>query len=337
MEYLDKKIQGFVKLGKYLRSKKIDSQLHDLIIKTENNNRWFTFKNSTKALKIWGNTLKKENIIKWLSKYNFEDKKVKKIGIIMAGNIPMVGFHDLICVLMTKHDAIVKTSSSDPFLIPFLYTKLIEFESNFKERVVFKNKINCVDAIIATGSNVTIKNINYQFNKNPSILRRSRNSIAVLSGKESIKELELLSNDIFRYFGFGCRSITKIYVPKYYNFKPLIEILKDKSEKVSLNYYLNNFKKIKAINEIVKSKFYIGGKFIIIEDKSVHAEISSINYEYYDNKDSLINEINSNLNKIQCVVGKINGKRFVKFGEAQKPKLWNYADNIDTIKFLLSL
>ena len=151
MKHLDKKISAFVKLGKYLREEKIESKLEDLIIKTENNNRWFTYKNTVNALKIWGDTLRKENILKWSSKYNFEKENIKKIGIIMAGNIPTVGFHDLMCVLLTKHTAIIKTSSLDPFLIPFFYNKLVEFEAELAERAIFKNKIAFVDAVIATG------------------------------------------------------------------------------------------------------------------------------------------------------------------------------------------
>ena len=337
MKHLDKKIRTFVKLGEYLRKKKIDFELHEQIIKTESNNSWFTYNNSVEALKIWGNTLIKENILKWTSKYNFENKNSKTIGIIMAGNIPMVGLHDLICVLITNHKGIVKTSSSDPFLIPFLYKKLIQFNSNFQERVIFKSKINSVDAIIATGSNLTIKHINNKFNYYPSILRGTRNSVAILNGKESIEELKLLSNDIFRYFGFGCRSITKLYVPNNYNFTNLTKVLKEKSELITLNEYLNNFKKNRAIKEMIKSKFHIAGKLMLIEDKSIHAEIGSINYEYYDTVDFLNTEIKSNLKKIQCIVGKMNRFSFINFGETQKPDLWCYADNIDTIKFLLSL
>ena len=337
MRHLDKKIGAFIKLGKYLRREKIDPQLNNLILKTQKNNRWFTFEYIIKALRTWGDTLKTENIHRWISKYNFDSQKVKKIGIIMAGNIPMVGFHDLICVLFTNHTAFVKTSSSDPYLIPFIYNKLIEFENDFVERVIFKNTIESVNAVIASGNNVTIKHINEKFNLYPSILRGNRSSIAILNGEESLKELKLLSNDIFAYFGFGCRSITKIYVPKNYNFKPIIRVLKEKSESITLNDYLNNFKRVTAINKIIKSKFYVAGKLVIIQDKSINAEISSINYEYYDNEESLINEINLNLDMIQCVVGNNSQKNFIKFGDSQKPSLWNYADNIDTIKFLLSL
>ena len=227
MKDLDKKIRAFVKLGNYLRRDEIDSKLNDLIVKTENNNSWFIFENTLKAIKIWGNTLRKQNLLKWSTKYNFEKKKIKKIGIIMAGNIPIVGFHDLICVLFTNHIAIVKTSSSDPFLIPFFFKKLVEFEADFKDRVIFKNKIDFVHALIATGNNTTIKHINEKFHFYPSILRGNRNSVAVLNGKESVQELELLSNDILQYFGFGCRSITKIYVPNNYNFSNLKKILKN--------------------------------------------------------------------------------------------------------------
>jgi len=337
MKHLDKKIRAFVKLGEYLRKEKIDSELHEQITKTESNNSWFTYNNSVESLKIWGNTLTKENILKWTSKYNFENKNSKRIGIIMAGNIRMVGLHDLICVLITNHKGIVKTSSSDPFLIPFLYKKLIQFNSNFKERVVFKSKINSLDAVIATGSNLTIKHINEKFHYYPSILRGTRNSVAILNGKESIEELKLLSNDIFRYFGFGCRSITKIYVPYKYDFTLLKKILKEKSESITLIEYLNNFKKNKAINEIIKNNFHIAGKLIIIESKNINAEISSINYEYYSNMDWINEEIESKINSIQCMVGNVNKGNFVKFGEAQKPNLWDYADNIDTVEFLLSL
>ena len=337
MKHLDKKIKAFLKLGKYLREKKIDTKLHKLILKTENNNRWFIYKNTINALKIWGDTLRKKNILMWSSKYNFEKENIKKIGIIMAGNIPIVGFHDLMCVLFTSHIAIVKTSSSDPYLIPFLYNKLVEYEPELAEKVFFKNKIEFVDALIATGNNISIKHINDKFRSHPSILRGTRNSIAILSGKESLNELKLLSKDILTYFGFGCRSITKIYVPKNYNFKTLIKILREKSEKITLNDYLNNFKKIIAINEIIKSKFHVAGKLILIEDKNINAEISSLNYEYYDNIGWINNEINSNLKNIQCIVGNINRDNFIKFGEAQKPNLFDYADNIDTVKFLLSI
>ncbi len=337
MKHLDKKIRAFVKLGKYLRRDNIDFELSELIVKTENNNKWFIFKNTLKALRIWGDTLRKENILEWLSKYDFENKDVKIIGVIMAGNIPLVGFHDLMCVIFTNHIAIVKTSSSDPFLIPFLYMKLTEFEPHLEKKVIFKEKIDFADAIIATGNNLTINNIRLKFNSHPAILRGSRNSIGILDGSESLKELKLLSNDIFDYFGFGCRSITKIYVPNNYNFSPLIEILREKSKSISLNEYINNFKKNKAINKIIKSNFHIAGKLVLIEDKSIHADISTINYEFYDNKKTLFKEINSNLSRIQCLIGNMDGDSFVKFGQAQKPKLVNYADNIDTIQFLLSL
>ncbi len=334
---LDKKISAFVKLGEYLRREKVDSKLYSLIVETENNNRWFTFKNSLHALKVWGNTLRKENILKWIHEYKLVDKKIKKVGIIMAGNIPIVGFHDLMCVLFTNHNAIVKTSSSDPYLIPFLYNKLVEFESGLAERVIFKNKIDFIDAIIATGNSNTIKNINEKFQFCPSILRGPRNSIAILDGKETEEELKLLSNDIFEYFGFGCRSISKIYVPIYYDFSLLKKILKEKTESTRLIEYVNNFRKNKAINEIIKKKFHIAGKLILTEDKNIHAEISTVNYEYYPNMDWVSKKIKSNRKNIQCIVRRTNRDNFIKFGEAQKPNLWTYADNIDTVDFLSSL
>ena len=337
MKHLDKKIEAFLKLGKYLREKKVDSKLHNLILKTQNNNSWFIYKNSVNALKIWGDTLRKENILKWTSKYNLVYKNIKKIGIIMAGNIPIVGFHDLMCLLFTNHIGIIKTSSSDPFLIPFLYKKLVEFEPELAERVIFKKKIDYVDAIIATGNNISIKNINKKFRSYPSILRGTRSSIAILNGKESIEELTLLSNDILSYFGFGCRSITKIYVPYEYDFTLLKKILKEKSESITLIEYINNFKKNKAINEIIKNNFHIAGKLILIESKNINAEISSINYEYYSNIDWMNKEIESRIKSIQCIVGNLSKGSYVKFGESQKPNLWNYADNIDTVEFLLSL
>ena len=337
MKHLDKKIEAFSKLGKYLREKKIDSKLHDLILKTENNNRWFIYKNIINALRVWGDTIRKENILKWLSKYNLVNKKIKQIGIIMAGNIPIVGFHDLMCVLFSNHFAIVKTSSSDPYLIPFLFSKLAEYEPELAEKVIFKNKIDFVDALIATGNNISINNINNKFRSYPSILRGTRNSIAILNGKESTKDLRLLSKDIFEYFGFGCRSITKIYVPINYDFTRLKKILKEKTESISLIEYLNNFKKNKAINEMINNKLHVAGKFILIESRNINAEISTVNYEYYSDINLLYKEIQPNLKKIQCIVGNTNYKSFIKFGEAQKPNLWTYADNIDTIEFLLSL
>tara|TARA_B100000963_G_scaffold360936_1_gene393945 strand:- start:102 stop:1115 length:1014 start_codon:yes stop_codon:yes gene_type:complete len=334
---LDKKISAFVKLGEYLRRENVDSKLCNLIIKTENNNGWFTFKNSLHALKVWGNTLRKENILKWIHKYKLVNKNIKQVGIIMAGNIPIVGFHDLMCVLFTNHIAIVKTSSSDPYLIPFLYNKLVEFESGLAEKAIFKNKIDFVDAIIGTGNSITIKNINEKFQFCPSILRGPRNSIAIIDGKETEEELKLLSNDIFEYFGFGCRSITKIYVPINYDFSLLKKILKEKTESISLIDYVNSFRKNKAINEIIKNKFHIAGKLILIEDKNIHAEISSVNYEYYPNMDWVSKEIKSNSKNIQCIVRRKNRDSSIKFGEAQKPTLWTYADNIDTVDFLSSL
>ena len=183
----------------------------------------------------------------------------------------------------------------------------------------------------------TLKNINEKFQFCPSILRGPRNSIAILDGKETEEELKLLSNDIFEYFGFGCRSISKIYVPINYDFSRLKKILKEKTESTRLIEYVNSFRKNKAINEIIKNKFHIAGKLILTEDKNIHAEISSVNYEYYSNLNFVHNEIRSNYKNIQCFVGNSNQNGFIKFGETQKPNLWNYADNIDTVEFLLSL
>lgn len=308
-------------------------------------NNWFTNDNIKSAFSEWSANLSSEKISGWLADYQFkETKPPKRIGVINAGNIPLVGLHDMISVLLSGHHYIGKNAFEDKLLLPYVVSVLISLEDSFEDRIHFTERLTGFDAVIATGSNNSTRYFESYFGKYPHIIRRNRNAAAVLSGKETKADLEKLGNDIFSYFGLGCRNVSKIFVPEGYDFKDFFEAMYSFSDVMQHNKYMNNFDYNNAMLLMKQIPFLQNGFLIIREDERIASPIAVLHYEKYRDAEALADQLDTSESKLQCVVTnqKLNlksslGKRLVKFGETQSPALSDYADGVDTMEFLLSL
>lgn len=351
MSEINNRIQAFVNLGEFftifsdnINENELDSKFdknlidgfkHQLKLSKENNG-WFTNKNLLYSLKQWSEALTESNLKKWLSAYKIDNIQSKSVAIIMAGNIPLVGFHDFLCVLISGHSVIVKLSSNDKYLLPYLAKYLEHVESSFKGKIIFtEDKLENYDAVIATGSNNTSRYFEYYFGKKPNIIRKNRNSVAVLTGNESQNQLEALGDDIFRYYGLGCRSVSKLFVPKNYDFDLFFKAIYKFGAIINENKYANNYDYNKAVYLMSLFNVLENGFLMLKEDESYASPIASVFYEFYDDIDSLKIKMKENSDKIQCIVSDGFNKKEIDFGQTQKPQLWDYADDIDTMKFLL--
>ncbi|RLJ68809.1 acyl-CoA reductase LuxC [Lacinutrix venerupis] len=348
---LQQRINAFSKLGTFISqfsSEKFIKQdnipHNDLFFEgfkhqiklAQENNGWFTKTNIVFSLNGWSKLLTNKNLTKWTSSYSFSNKSYKNVAIIMAGNIPLVGFHDFLSVLISGHSVIVKQSSNDKHLLPFLAKYLEHIEPKFKGKITFtEGKLENFDAVIATGSSNTARYFDYYFKNKPSIIRKNRNSVAVLTGNESKEDLENLSEDIFRYYGLGCRNVSKLFVPKDYNFDAFFEAIYKWHPIINEAKYANNYDYNKAVYLMSEFDMLENGFLMIKEDKSFASPIATVFYEYYNDIVSLKNTLEAEAENIQCIVSKELNNTNVAFGKTQKPELWDYADNVDTIAFLL--
>ncbi|AEM72091.1 acyl-CoA reductase [Allomuricauda ruestringensis DSM 13258] len=341
-------ITAFVKLGKYLtdfcdncysKTDKVDSELKEIVVQARHHNGWFTEDNILFSLKQWGHLLTEENLREWLYDYTFDSNNAPKtIGIVMAGNIPLVGFHDFLCVLLSGNKVLAKLSSNDKMLLPYLSKYLIQQEASLADKIEFVDgKLENFDAVIATGSNNTSRYFEYYFGNKPNIIRKNRNSVAILTGNESEEELKSLGEDIFRYYGLGCRNVSKLFVPKSYDFDTLYKALYDYKDIIHQHKYANNYDYNKAVYLMSQFKILDNGFMLLKEDKGLTSPISVLYYSHYDDESSLRKELEELEEQIQCMVSSAAGENEVKFGETQKPNLNDYADGIDTMQFLLQL
>lgn len=344
-------VEAFVKLGEFLRAfceydnsgtttKKIDqTKLAAFMVAVEgvhHYNGWFTKENCIHAFQQWGSLLTKENLNDWLSPYKLSANKEMTVALIMAGNIPLVGFHDLLSVLITGNKALVKLSSNDQKLIPLLVDYLVELEPYFKDKVIFtKEKLSDYDAVIATGSDNTARYFEYYFSKKPHIIRKNRNSVAVLNGAETQAELSALGEDIFRYFGLGCRSVSKFFLPTGYDIDAFYKAIYGYNGIINHHKYANNYDYNKAVYLMSAFKILDNGFLILKEDASYASPIASVFYEYYDDAAALKAKLRTDNHKIQCIVSSGFMEGELSFGETQKPSLKDYADGLDTVEFLL--
>ena len=344
---------NFVELGKFLSQFSLDNNQQneqvkyndlffnsfvDLIALSQSHNNWFTPENVHFSISSWSDALTENNLNQWLSAYNFIEKEPKNVGLILAGNIPLVGFHDFLSVLISGNNVLVKTSSKDDYLIKFLAKYLISLDNRFNEKITFvEDKLENYDAVIATGSNNTARYFEYYFKNKPSIIRKSRNSVAVLTGNETPEEMTLLSEDVFRYFGLGCRNVSKIFVPKNYNFDAFFNGMYAQKDVIYYEKYANNYDYNKAV--FLMSNFQLlDNEFLTIKEDTSHASpISSVFYEYYEDVNEVKARIQQDAEMIQCVVSNGIIENSVYFGNTQKPNLWDYADNVDTLDFLNNL
>ncbi|MFK7807480.1 MAG: acyl-CoA reductase [Saprospiraceae bacterium] len=307
-------------------------------------NKWFTIENINVSFDAIANAfLERSKLENWLVDYDIpeERKEAKAVAIIMAGNIPMVGFHDLLCVFMAGHKAQLKVSDKDKILIPFVISLLEEIDPATAGYFEIVEKLEKFDAVIATGSDNSSRYFETYFSKYPNIIRKNRNSVAVLTGEETRDELVALGKDVFRYFGLGCRNVSKVYLPEGYNFEPLLEALHEYREIQHHDKYKNNFDynyTLLILNQIV---YKANGCIIMTEDKAIVSRIACLHYEFYNNNNTstLEKELTDSLEKIQCIVGKEESLSLttVKFGEAQEPGLKDYADGVDTMAFLAGI
>tara|TARA_B110000116_G_scaffold32933_1_gene25055 strand:- start:1139 stop:2185 length:1047 start_codon:yes stop_codon:yes gene_type:complete len=301
-------------------------------------NTWFTEDSVKKALNEWSKQLNYNSLKNWTDQYKIEDKSEKKIAIIMAGNLPLVGFHDLLCGLIMNFHCIVKLSSDDKILIPFIVEYLDSIVPGIKNQVKFTtNPIKDFNGVIATGSNNSFKYFEYYFGNYPNLLRKTRHSIAILDGKETEMDLKKLGNDIFTYFGMGCRSVSKLLVPKGYDFDLLFNALFDFKEIINHNKYVNNYDYNKAVYLMSEQKFIENGFIILKEDEKLGSPIGCLFFEYYENPKDLNAYISDIKDSLQCVVSNLNILNSTSFGSSQSPKIDDYADNTNTLDFLLKI
>ena len=349
---LETKKSVFVELGKFLaqfsenNTLKNPAVLHnetffdafvDLIHLSQSHNGWYTPEQVYFSIQSWAEALTDENLSQWLSEYDLEKNNSKNVALILAGNIPLVGFHDFLSVLITGNNVLVKTSSNDQHLLPFLAKYIIAVEPEFEKRIKFiEGKLENFDAVIATGSNNTARYFEYYFKDKPSIIRKSRNSVAVLTGNETKEQLAALGEDIFRYFGLGCRNVSKLFVPKDYSFVAFFEAIFEYQDVIHYEKYANNYDYNKAVFLMSNFKLLDNGFLTLKEDKSHASPISSVFYENYETVSELQKRLEAESEQIQCIVSDNLIENSVDFGQTQKPALWNYADNIDTISFLLT-
>lgn len=303
--------------------------------KASRENGWFTPEFIDIAVQnIVSRFLQKNILEEWTSQLpdDLPEEKVKTVGIVMAGNIPLVGFHDFLSVFACGHKAIIKLSARDKELIKHLVEKLIEWEPLLEGYIRFEEMLKGCDAYIATGSNNSSRYFDYYFGKYPHIIRKNRTSVAILTGNETAEELDLLSDDVFQYFGLGCRNVTKLYVPEAYDFIPLLEAFKKYNHLADHHKFKNNYDYNLALH-ILNKKFYMtNGSILLVESPSVFSPISQLNYEYYKNADDLMKAL-ADSEEIQC----ITGKGYIPFGSAQCPAITDYADGADTLALLKNL
>lgn len=337
---LQKRITAFSKLGLILREALEDKsadhaiEINKLIHGQQNKNPWFTPGNVRTALSAIAAELTTGNLEKWTGAYPAlrEENDPSGVGVIFAGNIPMAGFHDFLSVLVSGNRLIAKTSSKDPDLIPFLGNMLTSIEPEFGGMIEFTSGVlQGFDSIIATGSNNSSRYFEYYFGRYPHIIRKNRNSIAVIEGNETSGELELLGKDIFTYFGLGCRNVSKLFVPEGYDVSMLPALWADHSGLINHSRYANNYDYNKAIYLVNRQKFHDAGFILLREDERLASPVSVLHYEFYADDDLLKRKIHELKDNLQC----ITGRKFTPFGQSQMPYLWDYADGIDTIDFLL--
>jgi hypothetical protein len=327
------------------------SKIDKALYKAEAKNSWFTQENLLFALNEWSIALKIHNLKNWLKPYTISNTEAKSIAIIAAGNIPLVGFHDVLSVMITGHHALIKISSNDNVLIPLFVQIAASFLPDLKNQFTFTDgRLTDYDAVIATGSDNTSRYFEHYFGKKPHIIRKSRNSIAVLTGDETIEDMEALSEDVFSYFGLGCRSVSHLKVPRDFNFDLFFNGMFKQKDLIKNPKYLNNYDYNKAV--YLMSEFeLLDNEFLIIKEEtsSYSSPIASLGYSFYDSLEDVDNEITAHVDKLQVVVAGEKVRDFlsgssssrspqmVHFGQTQHPRLDDYADGVDTIDFLLTL
>ena len=333
---LPKTIEALSKLGEALKEIP-ETTLASWADLAANENRWFTKEAVQMSISGIIKMLQKKMLEQWVKPYLFANSN-KRVGIIMAGNIPMVGFHDLLSVLISGNTAIIKLSSQDKVLLPKVTNLLISIEPKFENQIKYVTKLETLDAVIATGSDNSARYFKQYFSKQPNIIRKNRTSCAILTGNESNEELLALGKDIFSFFGLGCRNVSKLYVPKNYNFTHLLNLLEIYKDIGYHSKWVNNYDYNKSIYLVNREPHLDNGFLLLKESEQMVSPLSVLFYQEYTNLDWLQTLLKSQEDKIQCIIGNENSNIApISFGQAQYPEVWDYADGVDTLAFLSKL
>lgn len=356
---VQQRLHAFARLGDWMR--KPDERLNEVIRSSASQNAWFTSESTNRAIRFIGQMLASEKLQNWFEKEGIVDSPEpgvsqvsslksevssptsqishlnKSVGLVLAGNIPLVGFHDILCVLATGNKALIKLSSQDAKLIPFVLNQLIAVQPAFENQIRYVERLENYDAVIATGSTNTSRYFEYYFASVPHIIRKNRNSIAVLTGNETPEQLEALGHDIFDYFGRGCRNVSKLYVPAGYKFNLFFESVEKFSPVTNHHKYNNNYDYYKSIYLVNLDKHLDNGFLLLKADERIASPLAVIYYEEYTDLHELTKKLHPVANQLQCMATQLNMDipvQHVNFGQTQQPDLWDYSDDINTVRFL---
>jgi hypothetical protein len=329
---------ALIQFGKLLREALSQEAGSAVFSRAVASNLWFTEAHIRQAVTAWADSMCEEEVMGW-SGHELVTAAPKEVGLILAGNIPLVGLHDVLCVLLSGHRARIKCSSDDAVLIPWACELLAQCHPNWKSQISFSDKLNGVEALIATGSNNSSRYFEYYFRHVPHIIRKNRHSVAVLTGNESEAALKLLGNDVFDYFGLGCRNVSMVWLPAGFELSRLFEAWEERCKSLLQHpRYVNNFDYHLAILMVNRELHYTNNAVILQEKTSLSAAISVLHYAYYQHPDEMHTWLEENKDQLQCVVSAadwVHGA--VGFGESQQPHLWDYADGVNTLDFLQKL
>ena len=331
------RLAAFAALGQRLAGL-TPTEITDLAARTRNQNAWFDEPNVTTALRGVAHLLEAETLSRWAARYPAEPAAPRRVGVVMAGNIPLVGFHDMLCVLLSGHLLLAKASSMDLYLMRWLAHELLTIEPRFAESLHFVDRLNEADATIATGSDNTARYFDYYFGKKPHIIRRNRTSLGILTGQETAAELAALGPDIFQYYGLGCRNVSKLYVPENYSFTPLLDALQPWEHVLGHHKYQNNYDYNKSILLVNRVPHLDTGFLLLTPVTALVSPISVLHYGHYTHEVDLADQLTDVAAQTQCLVSA--GGRWAgsfPFGQAQQPGVADYADGVDTMQFLAAL
>jgi hypothetical protein len=329
---VEQRVELLEKLGRYITSD--DAEWMMVKERANHDNGWFVPPFIDFQIHhIADEFLTTEKLQEWIAPYGLEEKiNPKNVGVVMAGNIPLAGFHDFLSVFISGHRQTIKPSSKDLQLIKGIVEKMSEWHPEVSTLVTLADQLKGCDAYIATGSNNSSRYFDYYFNKYPHIIRRNRTSAAILTGNETVADLEALADDVYLYFGLGCRNVTKLYVPREYDFVPLLESFKKYNWTFDVNKYKNNYDYQLAVMIINRLYYMTNGSILLVENKSLFSPVSQLHYEVYDDMNAVTQSLEETTD-VQCIVGRDH----TPFGMAQKPRLNDYADKADTLQFLRDL
>lgn len=336
---LSQRIDALAQLGSYIQSK--PALLDAYVQRSSHHNGWFTIENQWRMLDtIAEEYLQRSKLEKWVNEYTFEKSEAEKaVGLVLAGNIPLVGFHDWLSVLASGHEALVKLSDKDPFVLPHLAQELEKIDPSFVGKTRFVERLKDYEAVIATGSDNTARYFKQYFGHVPYIIRGNRTSVAVIHGNETEDQLRGLADDVFAYFGLGCRSVGKIYVPKDYVFEPLLEILHEYKRFANHTKWKNNFDYNYAMLTINKEKFLGTGSILLLEAEALHSRLATLHYEHFSDVSDVAIDLHAMKDELQAIVSAapVGAIDVVAPGTGQRPSLTDYADGVDVMAFLATL